>query len=303
MRTVFFGTPDSAVPSLRALVDISDVTAVVTRPDAPRGRSGRPQPSPIAQVAEEAGLTVHRPADRDQLAESIRKVGSFEVGVVVAFGMILRPEILEIPHRGYVNVHFSVLPRWRGAAPVQRAVLAGDARTGVTLMQMDRGLDTGSVISTWSTAIGTDEDAAALTHRLAVGGAEVLAANLDSYIAGRTATTRQDDTQATYAHKIESDERWIGPDRGVDEVIRTVRGLVPWPGAWLQHDTGPVRVHRARSAEHSPPPGVVEAHDTGVICGFADGGIRIDRVQPAGKQAMDARDWVRGLRDGPGTFA
>lgn len=303
MRTVFFGTPDSAVPSLQALVDISEVAAVVTRPDAPRGRSGRPQPSPIAQTAEEAGITVYRPEDRHQLAESIRKVGSFEVGVVVAFGMILRPEILEIPQRGYVNVHFSVLPRWRGAAPVQRAILAGDARTGVTLMQMDRGLDTGSVISTWSTAIGTVEDAAALTHRLAVGGAELLAANLNGYVAGRTATTRQDDTQATYAHKIESDERWIGPDRGVDEVVRTVRGLVPWPGAWLQHDTGPVRVHRARSAELSPPPGVVEAHDKGVICGFADGGVRIDRVQPAGKQAMDARDWVRGLRDGPGTFA
>lgn len=303
MRTVFFGTPDSAVPSLRALVDISDVAAVVTRPDAPRGRSGRPQPSPVAQVAEEAGLAVHRPEDHHQLAESIRTVGAFDVGVVVAFGMILRPETLEIPPRGYVNVHFSVLPRWRGAAPVQRSILAGDARTGVTLMQMDSGLDTGSIISTWSTAIGAEEDAGALTHRLAVGGAELLAANLAAYVAGRTATTRQDEAKATYAHKIASGERWIGSERSVDEVIRAVRGLVPWPGVWMKHDSGPVRVHRAQSAELSPPPGVVETHDTHVVCGFADGGVRIDRVQPAGKRAMDARDWVRGLRDGPGTFA
>lgn len=303
MRTVFYGTPTSAVPSLQALVGASEVAAVVTRPDAPRGRSGRPEPSPVARFAQDSGLLVHRPGDRHELAEMLRTVGRFDVGVVVAFGMILRADVLEVPDHGHVNVHFSVLPRWRGAAPVQRSILAGDGRTGVTLMQMDEGLDTGPIISTWSTVIGRTEDAAALTARLAEGGAGLLGRTLADYANGRVAATPQDDDQASYAHKISSEERWIGPERTVDDAVRTVRGLVPWPGAWIRHDSGPIRIHEARSTDASPRPGTVEIDESGVICGFADGGVRVMRVQPAGKQAMNARDWVRGLQNGPGGFA
>ena len=302
MKTVFFGTPDSAVPSVQALVGISDVMAVVTRPDAPRGRSGRPQPSSVARFAEDAGLPVLRPSGRTGLAEALGGVGDFDVGVVVAFGMILRPEVLTIPDRGFVNVHFSLLPRWRGAAPVQRSILAGDDRTGVTLMRMDEGLDTGSIVSTWSTAIGVDEDAGVLTDRLAVGGAGLLAANLAAYVEGRIATTRQDDTRATYAHKLDSEERWIGPGHTVDQVERAVRALVPWPGAWIRHASGPIRLRRAERSDIAPPPGEIEVQDNGVVCGFADGGVRVDQVQPTGKQPMNARDWIRGLRAGPGSF-
>lgn len=302
MRTVFFGTPQSAVPALRSLLRVSEIAAVVTRPDAPRGRSGSPQPSPVALFAQDSGLSVYRPADRHELAEMVHAVGSFDVGMVVAFGMILRSEVLAIPLRGYVNVHFSLLPRWRGAAPVQRSILAGDTRTGVTLMQMEEGLDTGPVISTWSTAIGWNEDAAALTARLADGGAALLVRTLGDYLDGRVAATRQNHDRASYAHKLSSDERWIGSDRTVEEAVRTVRGLVPWPGAWIRHDSGPIRIHEAFSSGPSPKPGTVDVGDQGVICGLADGGMRVVRVQPAGKQAMDARDWVRGLRDGPGGF-
>lgn len=302
MKTVFFGTPDSAVPSVQALVGISEVMAVVTRPDAPRGRSGRPQASPVARFAEDSGIPVLRPSGRAGLAEAVGGVGDFEVGVVVAFGMILRPEVLAIPARGYVNVHFSLLPRWRGAAPVQRSILAGDDRTGVTLMRMDEGLDTGSIVSTWSTAIGAGEDAGALTDRLAVGGAGLLAANLAVYVEGRIATTPQDDTQATYAHKLDSEERWLGPGHTVEEVVRAVRAFAPWPGAWIRHGSGPIRLHRAERGDIAPPPGEIEVQGSGIVCGFADGGVRVDQVQPTGKQPMNARDWIRGLRAGPGSF-
>lgn len=302
MRSIFFGTPEAAVPSLRALMRVSEVAAVVTRPDAPRGRSGRPQPSAVARFAHEVGIPTSRPAGRSELFEVVEAAGVFDVGVVVAFGMILRPEILRTPTRGFVNVHFSVLPQWRGAAPVQRAILAGDVRTGVTLMEMDEGLDTGPVISTWTTAIGPDEDAGVLTDRLAHGGADLLADTLPRHVQGRVATTRQDEERASYASKLSSDERWLGPDRTLEEALRSVRGLVPWPGAWIRHVSGPVRILRAQSTPRAPRPGEVEVEDDGVICGFADGGLRADRIQPAGKQAMDARDWVRGLRDGPGSF-
>lgn len=302
MRSVFFGTPEAAVPSLRALLGVSEVAAVVTRPDAARGRSGRPQPSAVARFAQDIDLPIRRPVDRAELDESIRGVGAFDVGVVVAFGMILRPEVLRMPQRGFVNVHFSALPSWRGAAPVQRAILGGDVRTGVTLMQMDEGLDTGPIISTWTTAIGRDEDAVALTDRLAHRGAGLLADILARHVEGRLATTQQKEERASYAAKLSSEERWLGSDRTADDALRSVRGLVPWPGAWIRHETGPLRVHAARRADRAPRHGVIEVDDTGVIFGFSDGGVRVERVQPAGKQAMDARDWARGLKDGPGTF-
>ena len=157
------GTPAPAVPALEATARISEVRMVVTMPDRPRGRSGTPQPSPVKEAALDLGLPVEQPANRGELLQAIAAAAPVDVGVVVAFGMILRPETLGIPRRGFVNVHFSLLPRWRGAAPVERAVLAGDSSSGVTLMVMERGLDTGSVISSCEIPVGPDDTAAIIT--------------------------------------------------------------------------------------------------------------------------------------------
>ncbi|MFP5331361.1 MAG: methionyl-tRNA formyltransferase [Acidimicrobiia bacterium] len=302
MRAVFLGTPSAAVPALRRLGEIAEIGAVVTRPDAARGRSGRPQPSAVAQEARFAGLPVLTPASRTELTGLLSSIGPVDVGVVVAYGMILRPEHLAWPARGFVNIHFSLLPRWRGAAPVQRAVLAGDERTGVTLMVMDQGLDTGGVLANWSTAIGTTEDAAALTDRLAAGGAGLLASELQAWVDGRVAIAPQDDKAATYADKLTSDERWIRPTMSVAVAGRAVRGLTPWPGAWIDHDGGPVRILAATPTEIAPGIGRIEVDGDTVVLGFEGGGLRVWRLQPAGKRAMNPADWVRGLRSGSDVF-
>lgn len=302
MRAVFLGTPVAAVPALRALQEVADVIAVITRPDAARGRSGTPQPSPVAAAAQEQELAVFRPSGRSELAAVFRRLPSVDVGVVVAFGMILGPEILDRPGAGFVNVHFSLLPRWRGAAPVQRSILAGDQRTGVSLMRLDAGLDTGPVVATWSTAIGDAENAVALTDRLAVAGAHLLGQTLGPYVDGRVACTPQDDARATYAAKLTTEERWLGPSLSVAEAERRVRGLTPWPGAWISHDTGPVRVTVARRVAATVSPGTVADVDGLVVLGFADGALGAIRVQPSSKREMDATDWARGLQTGLGSF-
>ena len=302
MRIAFFGTPEAAVPTLKALPDVGDVVGVITRPDAARGRSGRPVPSPIAVLAEREGMPLHRPADRSELAAAVRNLAPFDVGVVVAYGMILRPEVLAVPGRGFVNVHVSVLPRWRGAAPVARALLAGDTRTGVTLMQMDEGLDTGPIIATWSTRIGPSEDAVDLTGRLATGGAKLAAATLRAHVEGRTAPTAQDESAAIYADKLRSEERWLRPGDHAGAALQRVRGLAGWPGAWIHHDTGPLRIHLAEPTAGEPGPGSVVVTGDRVLLGFEGGAIEARVVQPAGKRPMEARAWARGLQGEAGAF-
>lgn len=302
MKAVFLGTPSAAVPALHRLGEIAEIAAVVTRPDAARGRSGRPQPSAVAQAARSVGLPVLTPFNREELTGSLWSVGRVDVGVVVAYGMILRPEHLTWPARGFVNIHFSLLPRWRGAAPVQRAVLAGDERTGVTLMVMDQGLDTGGVLASWSTGIGTAEDAATLTDRLAAGGADLLASELPAWVDGRVAAAPQNEKAATYADKLTSDERWIRPAMSAAVAALAVRGLTPWPGAWIDHDNGPVRILEASPTDIAPGAGRIEVDGDTVVLGFEGGGLRVGRLQPAGKRAMNPADWMRGLRSASGMF-
>ncbi|HSJ28706.1 MAG TPA: methionyl-tRNA formyltransferase [Acidimicrobiia bacterium] len=291
MKAVFLGTPEAAVPSLRALAGIADVRAVVTRPDRPRGRSGRPVPSEVAGVAEELGLPVVRPENSGQLGEAIVGLGPIEVGLVVAFGMILRPEVLTAAR--FVNVHFSLLPRWRGAAPVQRAVMAGDSRTGVSLMAMDEGLDTGPILATHSTAIGAREDAEALTRRLADMGGDLVARWLPALHS--LAAAPQNEALATLAPKLTGEERWLDPaTTGVESAIAAVRGLTPWPGAWVRHATGRLRLKEVGRGTIDGPPGILRVVDGALELVVRDGSIRLDVVQPEGRRAMPGMDWARG---------
>ena len=300
MRTIFLGTPAAAVPSLRALGGFSEVAAVVTRPDRPRGRSGRPQPSEINQAARELGLEVAQPETAAELADVIASHAPVDVALVVAYGMLVRPTTLLVPKAGFVNVHFSALPRWRGAAPVQRAILAGDDRTGVTLMQMDEGLDTGPTLVTISTAVGPVETGSTLTSRLAGLGAAMVTAWLPAAVEGRLAAVPQNGTAATHAPKLASTERWIDLERGAVAVLAAVRGLAPWPGAWIRHDSGAIRIVAAGRGSADLPPGILGVIDTRLELGTSTDAIELVEVQPEGKRVMGAMDWARGLRDGPG---
>lgn len=300
MRAVFFGTPRAAVPALEALlVSPHSVAAVVTRPDR-AGRRGRAlEPPPVKLVAVGAGLPVWQPASpgarsfREQVAEV-----DPEVLVVVAYGRLLGPKLLAVAPRGAVNVHFSLLPRWRGAAPVQRAILAGDERTGVTTMSLVPELDAGPVYLREEVRIGEDEHAGALEGRLARLGADLLVRTLDGLAAGELRPEPQDDAQATLAPPLEKEEGWLDPGLSAGELVRRVRAFDPWPGTRLVFPGGPVAVLSARAErlEGDAAPGTVlppRGSDLPVACG--DGSLLVlERVKPAGKREMPARSLVDG---------
>lgn len=273
MRLAFLGTPQMAVPVLRALLDAGfEVSDVVTRADARRGRRGAPSPSPVKQAALDAGIEVHHDVDA-LLGRGI------DLGVVVAYGRLVRAHVLE--QLSMVNVHFSLLPRWRGAAPIERALLAGDTVTGVSLMRLDEGLDTGPVYATAEVPIGERDTAAELRERLVIAGAALLVEHLRAGLP----TPREQVGAATYAAKIDPAELRIDWQRPAVEIDRLVRV----GGAWTT-----LRGRRVKILAATPAPGPDD---------FAGGlvrGLRIERVQPEGRGPMDFADFVRGLRPDPG---
>lgn len=295
-RVVFLGTPQAAVPTLRGLEAGHDIALVVTQPDRPRGRSGEPVAPPVKQHALDRGLPVAQPESRAELAGTFERHGPFEVGVVVAYGRILRPEILEAPAKGLLNVHFSLLPRWRGAAPVARALMAGDPMTGVTIMKLDEGLDTGPVLTARAIDIPADDDAGRLTERLAELGAGLLVATLPRYLSGEMQPITQSDDGATYADKIERDERPIDPGSDAATVVAKVRGLAPSPGATLVIDGETHKILAARTTHDGPEPGEWQAVAGNPVVGLPDGGVEITSLQPPGKNRQSGADWVRGRR-------
>lgn len=301
MRAAFFGTPQAGVPALESLCAVADVALVVTQPDRPQGRSNKPQPSPVKSEASRRGIPIAQPDKSSEIAGILQEAGTLDVVVLVAYGKLIRPEALAVPRAGFVNIHFSILPRWRGAAPVQRAVLSGDRRSGVTLMHLDAGLDTGAVWSTATTGIGPKESAADLTARLAQLGAGLLRRWLEPIVAGAVAANPQSDNQATYAAKIDTDERWLDLTQPAAVILRRIRGLTPWPGAWLNHDSGKLRILEAEPSEASLSPGEI-AMGSRVEVGTGDGSIVLRRVQPEGKGPMDADAWMRGRQGQPGRF-
>lgn len=290
---VFLGTPQEAVPSLMALVALMDIELVVTRPDRGRGRSRKIQSPPVKTAADDLGLPVVQPASKAELAHAL--VGkSLSVGVVVAFGMILRQEVLEIPNAGFVNVHFSLLPRWRGAAPVERAIMAGDTQTGVTLMSVDEGLDTGPILAQRRTSIAATETGGELRSRLSELGADLLGESLEDWVDGRLAAEAQPDTGVTYASRLEPADRLLGPHLTVEQFVNHTRALAPDPGARLNLGAGHAKVLAARPLSLRVPPGEWRDVNGAPTLGVADGTVEIVTIQPAGKRPMEGAAWLRG---------
>jgi methionyl-tRNA formyltransferase len=303
MRIVFFGTPAFAVPSLRALLDEgAEVVAVVTQPDRPQGRSRSVLvPPPVKELAAAHDIPVLQP-DRprgDLFLAHLRRLAP-DLGVVVAYGHILRPEVLSVPPRGMINVHASLLPRHRGAAPVQAAILAGDPESGVTIMQMDAGMDTGDILLARSTPIGIDETAGQLTGRLAALGAQALVEALVLIQRGELHGIPQEHSLATLAPKISREQARIGWDAGAGAVARQVRAFDPVPGAWSTLDGLEVKLFGARAVPGAGPCGAMISTEPELVIGTGDGAVAIAEVQPAGRRRMSAREWCRGRSAGRG---
>ena len=295
MNTAFFGTPEAAVASLGVLNSISDIKLVVTRIDRPRGRSGEPLPPPVKVAATELGLRVVQP---DRAGEMSDQLEGIDVAVLVAYGQLISPELLAVPNLGFVNVHFSLLPRWRGAAPVERAILAGDDETGVTLMVMDEGLDTGPVLETARTPIGHSESAGELTDRLARLGADLLGGRLPDFVAGDLEASPQDGVP-TEAPKIDPSEARIDPTDPADDLARQVRAFNPRPGAWGEVEGDRFKVLTVRAAEGELGAGRIEEVDGVAMLGTGTHPLELVEVQPAGKAAMEGAAWMNGRRGEP----
>lgn len=302
MRVVFAGTPEVAVPSLEALLASGhEVVAVVTRPDAPAGRGRTLRPSPVRKVAERAGvevLTPGRPSEPDFL-DRLRELAP-DACPVVAYGALVPQAALDIPTHGWINLHFSLLPRWRGAAPVQRAVMAGDVTTGACTFVLEAGLDTGPLVAVDQTAIGEHETSGDLLARLAESGAALLVASLDAIEAGTATYTPQPDDGVTHAAKLTIDDAHVRWAETADEVDRRIRGCTPAPGAWTMFRGQRLKILRAQVAEDGSvdvtEPGAVVAGKRTVHVATGAGAIELATVQPHGKKAMAASDWARGVR-------
>ncbi|MDH3193161.1 MAG: methionyl-tRNA formyltransferase [Acidimicrobiia bacterium] len=304
MRAVFFGTPEPATASLEALVGFADVVGVVTRPDAARGRSKKLQPSPVAEVAARLALPIFKPSHGSDIAGIVAGLGQLDVGVVVAFGMLLSSEVLAIPRAGLVNVHFSLLPRWRGAAPVERAILAGDEVTGVSIMSMDVGLDTGPVIATSSVSIDPDKSAGELTTRLAAEGASLLSRVLPAWTEGQIEPVIQDESAATYAHKLTTSESRLDLSKSAEEILRSIRAFEPRPGAHAYLGGDRFKIRNAAPGEGPRlAPGELHFDGDRLWVGTGTDPLVLRVVQPPGKAPMDGADWARGRSQDLGSLS
>ncbi len=300
LRLAFMGTPDFAVPTLEALAAAGhEIAAVYTQPPRRGGRGKMERPSPVQVSAEALGLAVRTPASLKVADEQQAFAGlGLDAAVVVAFGQILPPAILAAPRLGCLNLHASLLPRWRGAAPIQRAVMAGDGETGACAMLMEEGLDTGPVLARCTTRIDQGDTAGSLHDRLAVAGAALMAEALSDFAAGRLRPEPQAEHGVTYAHKIDKTEACIDWDRPAGAVDGLIRGLSPFPGAWFDWQGERIKVLLSERASGDlrtgdAPPGTVLDERLAVAC--AEGAVRLLRLQRAGKGAMDAVDLLRGF--------
>ena len=294
LRLVFMGTPDFAAPTLSALIEAEhDVLAVYTQPPRPAGRGHKLQPSPVHRLAEAHGIEVRTPRSlRKAEAQEDFAALDADAGVVVAYGLILPAAVLAAPRLGCFNLHASLLPRWRGAAPIQRAIMAGDAQTGATVMQMDEGLDTGPMLLTERIAIGPDTTAGSLHDELATRGAPLMVRALGELATGNLKAQPQPEIGVTYADKIDKAEARIDWTRRADELDCHIRGLSPFPGAWFEHEGERVKVLLSATAAGAGEPGTVLDNDLTVACG--EGAVRLLRLQRAGKAPLNAGDFQRG---------
>jgi methionyl-tRNA formyltransferase len=301
LRLVFAGTPEFAVVALHALADAGhEIPLVLTQPDRQAGRGLALRASAVKQAALSRGLAVAQPVSlRDESVQAQLAALAPEVMVVAAYGLILPPAVLAIPRRGCVNIHASLLPRWRGAAPIQRAILAGDRETGITIMQMAAGLDTGPILRQAPVAIGDEDTAGALHDRLAALGAREIV----SALASPGLPQSQDEARATYADKITARDAWIDWTRPAIEIARRIRALNPAPGAATMLDGKPVKLWRAQpGAGEAVVPGTVAAvTPESIVVGCGTGALVVTELQRAGSRRMPAGAFAAGLRLKPGT--
>ncbi len=310
MRLLFAGTPEVALPSLKALIDSShDVVAVLTRPDAPSGRKRALTPSPVKIAAEVAGIEVLTPAKTSDpmLAQRLIELG-VEAAPVVAYGGLIPPALLALPNRGWVNLHFSLLPSWRGAAPVQHAIMAGDELTGATTFMLEHGLDTGPTLGLLTERVRPDDTAGAVLDRLSHAGAKLLLDSLDALEAGTAALQPQAGMGVSHAPKLSAEDARINWARPAYAVDRQVRGCTPSPGAHTTlrgqrlkiYPVVPIIECGDGSQEPQLAPGELRVARTEVLVGTAQGCVRLSQVQPPGKQPIPAADWARGAQLQPG---
>jgi len=303
MRLIFMGTPDFAVPALAALLDAGHaVAAVYCQPPRPAGRGMAPRPSPVQAFAESRDLTLRMPARLKDPAEHERFAAlEADAAVVAAYGLILPPPILAAPRHGCINIHASLLPRWRGAAPIHRALLAGDAETGITIMQMEAGLDTGPMLMQRRVPIAPDATAQSLHDTLAALGAQAIVAALEEIRDGTLRATPQKDAEATYAAKLTRDEGRLSWAEPAAVLERKVRGLTPWPGAWFELGWERIKVLKAELApgRAGAAPGTVLDDRLAIACG--EGAFRPLMLQRAGRGALPVEDFLRGFPIAAGT--
>jgi methionyl-tRNA formyltransferase len=290
MKIIFMGTPDFSVPVLEGLAAQHEIAAVYTQPPRPAGRGKQDRPSPVQARAEALGLPVRHPVSlrSEEVQHELASLQA-DVAVVVAYGLILPQMVLNIPRLGCLNIHASLLPRWRGAAPIHRAIMAGDTETGVCIMQMEAGLDTGPVLLREATAIGAEETTADLHDRLSVMGARLIVQALDGL---PLPATPQPEAGVTYAAKIDKAEARIDWTRPAEEVDRLIRGLSPFPGAWCEVAGERVKLLRSRLAQGQGTPGQVLQ---GLTIACAKNAVEITSAQREGKRAVTADEFLRGI--------
>jgi methionyl-tRNA formyltransferase len=297
LRLAFMGTPDFAASSLQALIDAGhDVVCVYSQPPRPAGRGHQVQRSPVQVLAEDRGIPVRTPKSlRNAEAQAEFAALDLDCAVVAAYGLILPQPILDAPRMGCLNIHASLLPRWRGAAPIQRAILAGDAETGVTIMQMDAGLDTGAMLLKDSVPITAETTAGSLHDALAKMGAGLIVRALDGLAEGRLTAEPQPDEGVTYAAKLSRDDGRLDWSQPADFIERQVRALNPWPGVWFDLGSERIKVLAAEPAQSAPSaaPGTLLDDTLTVAC--ADGAVRLIRVQRPGKAPVDGAAFLRGF--------
>lgn len=298
VNVVFMGTPDFAVPTLKALIAAYTVTGVVTQPDRPAGRSLAALPSPVKQVAQAHGISVLQPEKlrRPEAIAALRQWPA-DLYIVAAFGQILPQSVLDIPTRGAINVHASLLPRWRGAAPIQASILAGDSQTGVTIMMMEAGLDTGPMLRAQAIDIDREETGASLHDRLSELGARLLIPTIDDYLAGRIQPVPQPEDGVTWAPQIEKEHGRINWAKSAAEIDRQVRAFTPWPGTFTEWDGRVLKILGGTPAAGKAAAGLIVKQEGGVAVGTGDGLYALSRVQLAGKQAVDTAAFVNGHKE------
>jgi methionyl-tRNA formyltransferase len=297
IRLVFMGSPQFAAPVLQALVGRYDIVGVVTQPDRPAGRGRQLKAPAVKLLADELKLPVMQP-QKLRLPEAMDQLRTWapELIVVAAFGQILRPEVLSLPQHGCINVHASLLPRWRGAAPIQAALLAGDDKTGVTIMKMDQGVDTGPILSQRALPILPDDTAGSLADKLSQLGAELLVETLPGYLDGQLMPQAQSNERATYAPMLNKEDGLLDLTQSAEVLARRVRAYNPRPGAFLAWDAANLKVHRAHAESDESVSGRRFNLRGKPAVGTAMGTLVLDEVQPAGKKAMDGRAFLAGVR-------